>query len=407
MRQAATLAVITALAMAAGASPAVAAMRTCAFKGFAPRLLAGEQRVLRGAPGTEISCDRGTGYAYSLDPSLRRYARVLDPRRRTSARFDGLAAAGSWLLYTQRLPGRSRLILLDSRSGTTSELARSDRAGVFGARVLLRDGTVAFLTARVPSGVRRLVVSHQGGRPRELATGKDVGSLAATLRSDGKPVVYWTAADGLHSSLQTGAPPTPPAVAPTPPPTAPCEPPGSRTLFADGRVHVLQIGTADAIACDTATGITHPLRTSDPLGYIDHAVFSNFKANGTWLIYEELRDGGQAPPHSSLEELDVATGEHRRLEDMVFYEHTDVAGLLPDGLVLAQFLVAPHGPSEFSQIVMWPHGAARDTIDEGVMGPGTPPADGIAWRSLALAPDGTAYWRRGDDTVKSARIPSP
>lgn len=203
--------------------------------------------------------------------------------------------------------------------------------------MLLRDGTVAFLTARVPSGVRRLVVSHQGGRPRELATGKDVGSLAATLRSDGKPVVYWTAADG----------------------------------------------------------------------YIDHAVFSNFKANGTWLIYEELRDGGQAPPHSSLEELDVATGEHRRLEDMVFYEHTDVAGLLPDGLVLAQFLVAPHGPSEFSQIVMWPHGAARDTIDEGVMGPGTPPADGIAWRSLALAPDGTAYWRRGDDTVKTARIPSP
>jgi len=85
MRQAATLAVVTALAMAAGASPAVAAKRTCAFKGFAPRLLAGELRVLRGAPGTEISCDRGTGYAYSLDPSLRRYARVLDPRRRTSA----------------------------------------------------------------------------------------------------------------------------------------------------------------------------------------------------------------------------------------------------------------------------------------------------------------------------------
>lgn len=352
----------------------------CHFEGFAVVRSFERAQVQAARPGTEISCDRRTGNAFSLDPAVKAPRRRLDPTRRSTVRFDGYRAAGRWLVY-RRHGARSELWLRrEILSGHTRRLTASRAVGQIR---MLRQGSVAFVE-RTPGG-ERLVLVPRHGRRQVVARGTRITDVRLTL-VDGAPRVSWTGDDGP----QTGGPGAPAGPGPTPAPgTQPTPSPGEvascaaqPAVYAHGRVRVFADADGSTVACDTETGERYILAFAG-------RSLDDITDAGPFVLYEERVDADAG----TLRRLDLRDGGRVALAQVRDGTVAERFALLADGTA-AWLTYAPDADATTLQ-----RAAADGTTEEVAFG------DGIDRASYRLGPDGTAYWTQ--DGVERSAPPLP
>jgi hypothetical protein len=318
-------------------------------------------RVAKLPGGRVVACqDKGGARTYELGDA---------------GRFN---AAGRYLTFVEAGDnGGERLMRLDIRTGERLQLDRGGPEWDVEYLGALEVGHVAWTS--ITDGDPRLRVWDDNRRQVLTAvagTGLDFANFA--FSADVSP--YWTRDDGtpMRGELDqawTGYPEYDlPDYRPSNRPR--CK---QNLVFLRHGVRVVRTSKDELAACG-------PNGQSFGLG-----AAGDFVARGTWLVYS-VRVAGER----DLIELDVRTGERRHLKRPGGFS-AFLDALLPDGTVAWTDLDFP-GASISRAIRIWPAGAPEPiTVEEAIGFPTIDPG------SVALAVDGTLYWRDEDHLVRSYR----
>lgn len=296
-------------------------------------------------------------------------------------------AAGRYLTYVA--PGRNggkALRRLDIRTGAEVQLDRGGENWTVGYLGAMPIGFVAW--ASVTDGSPRFRLYDEYAKQVQTVVagaGLDAGNFAFS----GDVTPYWTQEDATPKRTDTGFswPGTPhyalPAYKPSKRPR--CK---QNLVFLRGPVRVVRASSSELVACG-------PQGKTLKLGPADDLV-----AAGPWLVYST-----RTADESDLLELNVRTGERRHLKAPggfnAFFD-----GLLPDGTVAWTDLDFTTD-AVLRAIRIWPAGEDGPiTVEESESPRSSPDYEGIDPGTVALASDGTLYWRDETDTVLS-RPPAP
>ena len=300
----------------------------------------------------------------------------------------GFDAAGRYLTYVD--PGEhggEALRRLDVRTGERHLLDRSGPAMELRFIASNARGDVAWSTAAEDDSRLRVWDDARGQVLTVVAgPGLDPGNFA--LSADLTP--YWTFSDGTpgRADLDQGNPaPFDYAVPAYRRTTRPrCK---QNLIFLRGVVRVVRSSPTEMLACGPR-GATYELGAARA-----------FVAAGPWLVYANSADGDH-----DLVALDVRTGEERHLKRPGGFSAT-LDGLHPDGTVAwtdLDFTAA----AVHRDIRIWRAGAgAPVVVEESVAPRESPTHEGLELGTVALAGDGTLYWRDEDQVVRRMPPPAP